>query len=79
MLYQDFKFKYNSIIRGEIIEIENYAMFEYLSNKFENELIINPNFFIWNIKYKIGKIRISSSSNQNQGWENEVEKILAGD
>lgn len=77
MIYQEFVSEYKSIIKGEIVEINNQDIYTYLNKEFENELINNPNFYIWNIKWKLEKIRISSSSNKNQAWENEVEKILA--
>jgi hypothetical protein len=77
MIYQDFITKYKPITKGEFFKFDNCNIFKYLDEEFENELINNPNFFIWYIKLKFGKIRISSNSNNNIYWEQQIEKILA--
>jgi hypothetical protein len=79
LIYQEFVSKYDSIIKGGILDFENHNIYTYLDKEFENELIINPNFIVWYIKCKLGKIRISSNSNNNINWEQKIEKILAGD
>jgi len=72
----DFNLKFSNIIKGSGIQIDNQEILDYLENEFDIEIKDNPDFFIWDIKLKLGTVRIVTNSDKQTEWESNANHIL---
>jgi hypothetical protein len=74
-----FNHKYRKFIHGQGLSLNNQSVIDYLDNEFTNELKSNPEFYIGEIKIKLGTVRVLTNSSKHEGWEKEVTKLLIAD
>jgi hypothetical protein len=72
----DFNYNFKDYIKGRGLSIINQGVIDYLFKEFSEEIKNNPAFYIYEVKFKLGEIRITTNSQYQKRWESEVTKIM---
>ncbi len=74
-----FNYRFKEHIKGRGLTLNNKKVIEYLTTEFRNEIIFNPTFYLFEIKLKLGSIRITCNSEKQSHWEQAVLNLLLDD